>query len=120
MEYIIAIIIAVLGSSGMWGLLQLIYKTKSEKKAADLHKMAKSVEDINAKQDLLCKAQKEIMQDRITYLASKYIDEGYISLANRSNLIEMYGAYEPLGEPCTRAVESISLVKNLPIKEKED
>lgn len=115
MELIITVLIAVIGSSGMWGLLQLIYKTKIENKNQTMDELFKNVEKLCDMQSKLCRATKESMQDRICYLAKGFIERGEIPFDDICNLNEMYAAYKDLGLPCQTAVEAMNIVGELPV-----
>ena len=119
MELIPTILIAVIGSSGVWGFLQIIYKTKVETKKYNLEKLSNDIKELCESHNRLCKAQKETMQDRICWLAQSYVNKGEISLTDRANLKAQYDAYCGLGTPCAEATESIEAIEQLPLKKKE-
>lgn len=98
-DLIIAIVIASLGSTGLWGLLSHIIQARSNKKSAQSEML------------------KGIGHDRICELAQKYIDRGEITRDEYENLVDyLFIPYKMLGGNGT-AEKMINDVSRLKIKE---
>lgn len=86
MNTVLTIFLAVLGSSGVASVVVACLQRHWSKKDKQ-----------DGRIDALVAAQQVIMIDRVRYLGRCYIDEGYISLADKENLNGMYKAYKALG-----------------------
>lgn len=95
LEMFITIVCAVLGSSGIWALIQ----KKAEKKDASTQMLI------------------GLGHDRVMALGMEYINRGYITKDEYENLIDyLYKPYEMMGGNGS-AARVIEEVKKLPIKE---
>lgn len=86
MDNVVAIIIAVLGSSGLSAVIVACLNRHWAKKDKD-----------DSRIDALVTAQKVTMVDRVRHLGSKYINDKQIHLEDKENLQAMYDAYKALG-----------------------
>lgn len=94
---IIPIIIAVIGSNGLWVFITSIYNKRS-KKTKDMEELKESVDKLTAEigslQSLLEKSNnlaKANARDRLNYLSHKYTNFGYIP-------VEDFASYKLLGK----------------------
>lgn len=95
-EMVITIVCAVLGSSGIWALIQ----KKADKK--------------DAKTQMLI----GLGHDRVMSLGMEYIGRGYITRDEYENLVDyLYKPYEMMGGNGS-AARVIEEVKHLPIKDR--
>lgn len=95
-ETLIAIVIAVLGSSGIWTFATTLYLKRSEKKS------------------LTNKLLLGLGHDRIIWLCEKYIEQGWISTEEYENLHDyLYLPYKEMGGNGT-AERLMLIVKGLP------
>lgn len=95
-ETLIAIVIAVLGSSGIWTFATTLYLKRQEKKS------------------LTNKLLLGLGHDRIIYLCEKYIEQGWISTEEYENLHDyLYLPYKEMGGNGT-AERLMIIVKGLP------
>ena len=81
-DFILTLLVACLGSSGLTAIAQAILQRKWAN---------------SDKQDALVAGLKVLTVDRVRYLGRCYILDGKISLEDRENLEEMYTAYKSLG-----------------------
>ena len=88
-EIILAIVAALLGSTG----LSTVVVTCLNRHWAKKDKKDKGDPRIDA----LVNAQKVTMIDRVRYLGGKYIENRQISLEDKENLQAMHDAYKALG-----------------------
>lgn len=86
MDNVVAIIIAVLGSSGLSAIIVACLNRRWAKKDRD-----------DSRIDALVAAQQVLMIDRVRYLGAAYIAQKHISLEDKENLQAMYDAYKALG-----------------------
>jgi hypothetical protein len=94
-QFLITIVCAVLGSSGVWAFLQ----KRSESK--------------DAKTEMLI----GLAHDRIIYLGMEYVKRGYITKDEYENLMDyLYKPYEKLGGNGS-AARVIEECKKLPLRE---
>ena len=99
-DFILTLLAACLGSSGLTAIAQAILQRRWAK---------------SDKQDALVAGLKVLTVDRVRYLGRCYILDGKISLEDRENLEEMYSAYKDLGG--NGHLETImSEVRRLPVK----
>lgn len=97
MSNITAIVLAVFASSGFWAFLQYLLNKK------------------DTRTEMLI----GLGHDRIVYLGTKYIDQGYITAEEYENLYEyLYRPYEKIGGNGS-AKRIMDKVKILPIKKVE-
>lgn len=83
---ILTIMLAVVGSSGIASIVvACLQRHWSKKDKAD------------TRIDALVTAQQVMMIDRVRYLGKCYIGDGYVSIADKENLNNMYRAYKALG-----------------------
>ena len=102
-DVVVAILIAVIGSSGVSTVVVTILQHRWEKKKASDKRI-----------DSLVKAQQVMMIDRVRYLGATYIREGKISLSDKENITAMYNAYKDLGgnghlETVMREIEQLDV-----------
>lgn len=83
-DFILTLLAACLGSSGLTAIVQALLQRRWAK---------------SDKQDALVAGLKVLTVDRVRYLGRCYILDGKISLEDRENLEEMYTAYKSLGGP---------------------
>lgn len=83
---VLTIIIAVIGSSGIASIVVAVLQHRWMKK--DL---------LDSRIGALIVAQQVTMVDRIRYLGKNYIKDGFVSLADKETILEMYTAYKALG-----------------------
>ena len=86
MDNVVAIILAVLGSSGLSAIIVACLNRRWAKKDRD-----------DSRIDALVTAQQVTMVDRVRELGARYIAEQRISLEDKENLRAMYDAYKALG-----------------------
>lgn len=99
-DFILTLLAACLGSSGLTAIVQALLQRRWAK---------------SDKQDALVAGLKVLTVDRVRYLGRCYILDGKISLEDRENLEEMYTAYKSLGG--NGHLETImSEVRRLPVK----
>lgn len=103
LEIIVTVIIAVLGSSGIWTFATTLYLKKAEKKS------------------LTNKLLLGLGHDRIIYLCEFYIERGWISTEEYENLHDyLYLPYKEMGGNGT-AERLVKIVEKLPtIKPTDD
>lgn len=99
---IVSIVGAVFASTGFWAFLTAIIQRKDKKQSAEAQML------------------KGLGHDRICYIGSRYIQQGYITKEDYENLHDyLYAPYKKLGGNGT--VEKIMKeIDKLPMKEKED
>lgn len=105
---VITIIIAVLGSGGLWSFIQ--YRLQQR----DLKKMQENSADTVERRALLA-----ILHDRIYSSAPDIIERGYVTVDELDNLKYLYRPYKALGGNGT-GEKLVSDVKNLPIKKERE
>ena len=86
MELTLAILGAVLGSSGVTTIIVALLNRRWAKKDRG-----------DTKLDAVVEAQKLIMLDRVRYMGKQYISEHEIGLEDKETLEAMYRAYKALG-----------------------
>ncbi len=98
-EHIVSMICAVFASSGFWAFVTHVMSKRDEK---------------NSAQSMMLKG---LGHDRICYLGTQYIKQGYIKQADYENLYDyLYVPYHNLGGNGT-AEKIMKEVDKLPIKE---
>lgn len=85
-ESILPIILAIIGSSGVASIVVAILNHHWSRKAT-----------CDKRIDALVTAQRVLMIDRIRHLGRSYINQDYISIQDKENLLAMYAAYKALG-----------------------
>lgn len=121
-EIILAIIVAMFGSSGMWAFFTHLTEKRSERtKDVQLIKetvenMQKSLETLNNKFDQTNNLSLATARDRLNYVSHKYQDQGYIPKDD-------YVPYKLIGEAYIEndgntivAEEFKNCIENLPRK----
>jgi hypothetical protein len=99
---IVSIIGAVFASTGFWAFLTFIIQRKDTKDSAESQML------------------KGLGHDRICFLGSHYIEQGYITRDDYENLHDyLYLPYKKLGGNGT-AEKIMKEVESLPLKEKEE
>lgn len=88
-EIILAIVAALLGSTGLSTVVVACLNRHWSKK--DKQNQG------DPRIDALVNAQKVTMIDRVRYLGGKYIDNGQISLEDKETLKDFHAAYKALG-----------------------
>lgn len=104
-DLVIAIVLAALGSSGLWAFLSFIAQI-----------LVKKYEEKHGARTAADRMLLGLGHDRIIYLCSKYIDRGYITTDEYEDLNKyLYKPYRDLGGNGT--AEKIMLeVEKLPLK----
>lgn len=102
-DIVVAILIAVIGSSGISTVVVTVLQHRWEKKKTSDKRI-----------DALVAAQQVMMIDRVRYLGATYIREGKISLSDKENITSMYHAYKDLGgnghlETVMREIEQLDV-----------
>lgn len=121
-EFVVAIVIAVLGSNGLWVFFTRILD-KKEDKQDDLKELKEDVEnlrnDIVALTELLKKTNElaiSTARDRLNYLSHKYMEQGFIP-KEYATPYKLIGAAYKKNDGNTIVAEEFELcMKNLPIK----
>lgn len=86
-ENLMAVILALIASSGFWSLFTAIYNNRRDKKFA-------LESDRQNEKDML----KGLAHDRLTFLGAKYIERGYITPDEYENFYTyLYKPYKALG-----------------------
>lgn len=83
---VLTVVLAVIGSSGIASIVVALLQR---------HWSKRDKEDTRI--DALVEAQMVLMVDRVRHLGREYIQDGYIALADKENLSNMYRAYKALG-----------------------
>ena len=84
---LITIVVAILSSNGLFALLQYIIQRRDKATA-----FATKQDIVPIQQGLLA-----VMQDRLEYLMTKYLEDGEITSTQFKSLTTMVNAYEDLG-----------------------
>ena len=121
-EFVVAIVVAILGSNGLWAFFSHMSDKKSDKKD-DLKELKEDVEnlrdDINEITDLLKKTNElaiSTARDRLNYLSHKYMEQGFIP-KEYATPYKLIGAAYKANDGNTIVAEEFELcMKNLPIK----
>lgn len=92
-EIILAIVAALLGSTGLSTVVVTCLNRHWSKK----DKKDEEIERINERIDILFEADKVSMLDRICWLGEKYIEAGEIRLSDLLKLEAMYKVFKKLG-----------------------
>ena len=92
-NFILTIILACLGSSGLASVIVALLNRKWSKD----DKEDKRLEEVIATQKALVNAEKVVMIDRFRWLSKQHIEKECITLEDKENLKEMYAAYKALG-----------------------
>lgn len=92
------IVVAVLGSGGLFTFVQYLFTRHDAKQGyATKEELDAAVNDTNRKLDLLKEAALATMQDRLEYVMSRYLRDGEISTNQFKALTHMVEAYKGLG-----------------------
>lgn len=120
-ETLVTIILAIIGSSGLFTLIQFLISRNDGKKQAmeDLMKaivqLQSSVDDTNADMKLQNEALMSIAQDRIMYLAREFLSQNWIYADDLSNLRRLADSYRALeGNGDVKIL--MDLVDKLPVR----
>lgn len=108
MDTFTTILIAVLSSSGVWGVLQIIITKKMSKKT-----------ELTATEEAIRKMLLGLAHDRIYSLCSGFIERGSITLKEYDNFQYLAQPYIELGGNGT-GHKLIDQVEELPIKDREE
>ncbi len=111
-EMILAIVVAIVGSSGLWGFLQWVLETKCRKRNKTLKDMNSKLDNLATKQEItnisneLASIKNALDTDRdltlsmarekLNEMSNKYLKLGYIPY-------EEYVAYNSIGDAYIRA-----------------
>lgn len=107
MDFITAVILACVGSSGVASIVVALLNRHWARKDKKEDKM-----------DAVVAGVKVLTVDRVRYLGKCYMIDQHISLEDRENLEEMYQAYKALGG--NGHLETVmSEVRRLPVKGEE-
>lgn len=121
-EIILAIVVAIFGSSGMWAFFTHMVEKKSErtkdvqsiKEAAQ--GMQKELETMNEKLDQTHNLSLATARDRLNYVSHKYQEQGYIPKEDYVPYKMIGEAYIENGGNTVVAEEFINCIENLPRK----
>lgn len=85
MDYLVPVIIAVLGSGGMWAFFQKCMDSKMAKRkeaidkiTEDIQALAESIKTLKEEIDGAKEISLSTSRDRISYLSNKYMEDGFI------------------------------------------
>lgn len=95
-EIILAIAVALLGSTGLSTIVVVCLQrhwAKKDKKEVN----AEEIERINARIDILFEAEQVSMLDRICWIGEKYIEAEEVRLSDLLKLESMYRVFKKLG-----------------------
>lgn len=125
---IVTVVAAVLGSGGLFTLIQFLVNRHDKKHDAVLElqkamnelkatveKLQESIDENNQEMQLQSETLQATAQDRIIYLSKKYIEQGYISIEDHATLSKIANAYFAL-KGNGRAKEYYEEVNKLPRK----
>lgn len=85
-NYVVTIILACLGSSGLASVIVAMLNRKWAKDDRE-----------DSRIEAIVNAEKVVMVDRVRWLSKQYMAQGCISLEDKENIKEMYKAYKALG-----------------------
>ena len=88
-----SVIVAVVGSSGMWGLLQHFLDVKVKKRGEKLQCLSDDLRDIKTALDSAKELSMCTARDRTNYLSNRYLDMGYIPLKDADSFFEIGDCY---------------------------
>ena len=83
-ELIVALVVAVIGSNGLWSFFQFLASRKKKKL---------NPEDIEEFKNGLC----ALLRNEIVVAHRNYTREGFCTIEDKTNISEMYKAYHNLG-----------------------
>ena len=102
-EMILAIVVAIVGSSGLWGFLQWVLETKCRKRNKTLKDMNSKLDKLATELALIKNALDtdrdltlSMAREKLNEMSNKYLKLGYIPY-------EEYVAYNSIGEAYIRA-----------------
>lgn len=98
---VIAVVLAILGSNGLWTVINNILINRKDKKSV-------------ARQAMLA-----LLHDRLYRLCQDYIKQGYVTIDQLDNLMYLWQPYERLGGNGT-GKKLYDQVLELPLKEVND
>ena len=98
-NFIVAVIVAAVGSGGLSSVLVscLNRKWKKEDNDCRIEELTEQQKAFAENQKALINAQKVSMIDRVRQLAKRYIEQGCITLEDKENLEDMFKSYKELG-----------------------
>ena len=97
----VAIILAILGSNGLWAVVNSILTNRRKKKSVERQAML------------------ALLHDRLYRLCQSYIKQGYVKVDQLDNLMYLWKPYEGLGGNGT-GKKLYDQVLQLPLKEVSD
>lgn len=98
---ILAIVLAILGSNGLWTVVNSILVNRKDKKSVERQAML------------------ALLHDRLYRLCQSYIKQGYVTIDQLDNLMYLWHPYERLGGNGT-GKKLYDQVLQLPLKEVSD
>lgn len=98
---VIAVVLAILGSNGLWTVINNILINRKDKKSIDRQAML------------------ALLHDRLYRLCQDYIKQGYVTIDQLDNLMYLWQPYERLGGNGT-GKKLYDQVLELPLKEVND
>lgn len=94
MENIVVIVIALIGSTGLWNLLQTAVSKKHDKQEEIIQSIKELKEDMN----LTKTANQRLLRDRLVQAYKYHARNGFCSNEDKELWEEMYQAYHSLGK----------------------
>lgn len=98
---VIAVVLAILGSNGLWTVINNILINRKDKKSVERQAML------------------ALLHDRLYRLCQDYIKQGYVTIDQLDNLMYLWQPYEGLGGNGT-GKKLYDQVLELPLKEVND
>lgn len=98
---VIAVVLAILGSNGLWTVVNSILVNRKDKKSVERQAML------------------ALLHDRLYRLCQDYIKQGYVTIDQLDNLMYLWQPYERLGGNGT-GKKLYDQVLELPLKEVND
>lgn len=98
---VIAVVLAILGSNGLWTVINNILINRKDKKSVERQAML------------------ALLHDRLYRLCQSYIKQGYVTIDQLDNLMYLWKPYEGLGGNGT-GKKLYDQVLQLPLKEVSD
>ena len=93
-SWVLPVILAIIGSSGFWMVIQLIINSHLEKKKNKSEDL-KDIEDRLGKLSDICMG---LAYDRIMHVGSTYLSKGYITIDEREDFRKyLWGPYHNAG-----------------------
>lgn len=98
---VLAVVLAILGSNGLWTVVNSILTNRKDKKSVERQAML------------------ALLHDRLYRLCQNYIKQGYVTVGQLDNLMYLWQPYEGLGGNGT-GKKLYDQVLQLPLKEVND